>query len=174
MFAAYFILRVRDTHIDFLRLLFLVSVICPLIQEHLLPLKKPISQAPEYAMLKIRRPVYKPLFKLNRVLRADQKRRCKSNLPRVGVLAVAHRSLHQDLMLSGCRGTTASDVCLQALLLSLPSPCDFFTLSPNREPVHRLYPVKVINTAPELRTILLQKVLFHFNRFEKQMDTRKV
>ena len=69
IFAAYFILRVRDTHIDFLRLLFLVSVICPLIQEHLLP----ISQAPEDAMLKIRRPVYKPLFKLNRVLRADQK-----------------------------------------------------------------------------------------------------
>ena len=34
MFAAYFIPRVRDTHIDFLRLLFLVSVICPLIQEH--------------------------------------------------------------------------------------------------------------------------------------------
>ena len=73
MFAAYFMLRVRDTHIDFLRLLFLVSVICPLIQEHLLPLEKLISQAPEDAMLKIRRPVYKPLFKLFRVLRADQK-----------------------------------------------------------------------------------------------------
>ena len=73
MFAAYFMLRVRDTHIDFLRLLFPVSVICPLIQEHLLPLEKLISQAPEDAMLKIRRPVYKPLFKLNRVLRADQK-----------------------------------------------------------------------------------------------------
>ena len=28
MFAAYFILRVRDTHLDFLRLLFLVSFIC--------------------------------------------------------------------------------------------------------------------------------------------------
>ena len=71
MFAAYFILRVRDTHIGFLRLLFLVSVICPLIQEHLLPVKKLISQAPEDAMLKIRRPVYNRLFKLNRVLRAD-------------------------------------------------------------------------------------------------------
>ena len=81
---------------------------------------------------------------------------------------------NQDLMLNRCRGTTASDVCLQALILSLTSPCDFFTLSPNREPVHRLYPVMVINTAPELRTILLQKVFFHFNRFEKQMDTRKV
>ena len=73
MFAAYFILRVRDTHIDFLRLLFLVSVICPLIQEHLLPLKKLISQAPEEAMLKIRRLVYKQLFKSSRVLRSDQK-----------------------------------------------------------------------------------------------------
>jgi len=72
MVAAYFILRVRDTHIDFLRLLFVVSVICPLIQEHSLPLKKLISQAPEDAMLKIR-PVYKRLFKINRVLRADQK-----------------------------------------------------------------------------------------------------
>ena len=71
MFAAYFILRVRDTHIDFLRLLFLVSVICPLIQEHLLPVKKLISQAPEEAMLKIRRPVYNRLFKLNHVLPAD-------------------------------------------------------------------------------------------------------
>ena len=30
------------------------------------------------------------------------------------------------------------NVCLQALTFSLPSPCDFFTLSPNREPVHRL------------------------------------
>ena len=30
------------------------------------------------------------------------------------------------------------NVCLQALTFSLPLPCDFFTLSPNREPVHRL------------------------------------
>ena len=59
-------------HIDFLQLLFLVSMICPLMQEHSLPLKKLISQAPEDAMLKIRRPVYKRLFKSNRVLRADQ------------------------------------------------------------------------------------------------------
>ena len=129
MFAAYFIPRVRDTHFDFLRLLFLVSVICPLIQEHLLPVKKLISQAPEDAMLKIRRPVYNRLFKLNRV-------RCKSNLSTVSVLA--SRSLNQDLMLSECRGTTASGVCLQALTPSLPSLCDFLTLSPNREPVHRL------------------------------------
>ena len=43
------------------------------IQEHLLPLKKLIRQAPEDAMWKIRRLVYKRLFKINRVLRADQK-----------------------------------------------------------------------------------------------------
>ena len=63
----------RDMHTDFLRLLFLVGVICPPMQEHSLQLKKLISQAPEDAMLKIRRPVYKRLFKSNRVLRADQK-----------------------------------------------------------------------------------------------------
>ena len=38
--AAYFILRGCDMHIDFLRLLFLVSVICPVMQEHSLRLKK--------------------------------------------------------------------------------------------------------------------------------------
>ena len=48
-------------------------VICPLMQEHSLQLKKLIRQAPEDAMLKIRRPVYKQLFKSNHVLRADQK-----------------------------------------------------------------------------------------------------
>ena len=35
-FAACFILRGHDTHIDFLRLLFLVGMICPLMQEHFL------------------------------------------------------------------------------------------------------------------------------------------
>ena len=33
-----FVLRGRDTHIDFLRLLFLVDLICPLMQEHFLSL----------------------------------------------------------------------------------------------------------------------------------------
>ena len=38
-FAGSFILRGHDAHIDFLRLLFLVGMICPLMQEHfLLPL----------------------------------------------------------------------------------------------------------------------------------------
>ena len=48
--AAYFILRGRETHIDFLRLLFLVSVICPLMQEYSLRLKKLISHAQEDTM----------------------------------------------------------------------------------------------------------------------------
>ena len=40
-FASCFILRGHDTHIDFLRLLFLVGMICPLMQEHFLrPLLK--------------------------------------------------------------------------------------------------------------------------------------
>ena len=58
IFAAYFILRGCNMHIDFLRLLFLVGVICLLMQEHSLRLKDCISQVPEDAMLKIRRPFY--------------------------------------------------------------------------------------------------------------------
>ena len=58
-FAACFKLSGCDTHIDFLRLFFLVSVICPLMQEHSSRLRKLISQAPEDAMFKMRRPVYK-------------------------------------------------------------------------------------------------------------------
>ena len=72
-FAACFILSGCDTHIDFLRLFFLVGVICPLMQECSSRLKKLISQAPEDAMFKIRRPVYKRLFKSNHMLRASQK-----------------------------------------------------------------------------------------------------
>ena len=73
IFAAYFILRSCDTHIDFLRLLFLDGVICRLMQEHSLRLKDCISQVPEDVMLKIRRPFYQWLFKSNRMLPADQK-----------------------------------------------------------------------------------------------------
>ena len=60
-------------HTDFLRLLFLVGVIFPLMQDCSLQLKKFISQVPEDAIFKFRRPVYKRLFKSNRVLHADQK-----------------------------------------------------------------------------------------------------
>ena len=38
IFASCFVLRGRDTHFDFLRLLFLVDLICPLMQEHFLSL----------------------------------------------------------------------------------------------------------------------------------------
>jgi len=72
-FAAFFILRCGDTHMDFMQLFFLVGVICPLMQEHSLWLKKLISQPPDDAMFKFRRPIYKRLFKSNRVLRTDQK-----------------------------------------------------------------------------------------------------
>ena len=65
-----------------------------------------------------------------------QNKWCKSNLSTVSVLV--KRSLHQVLMHSGRHGTMVPNVCLQALTLSLPSPRDIFTLSPNRGPVHRL------------------------------------
>ena len=73
IFATYFILRGCDLHIDFLRLLFLVGVICRLMQEHSLRLKECISRVPEDTMFKIRRPFYQWLFKSNRMLPADQK-----------------------------------------------------------------------------------------------------
>ena len=59
------------------------------------------------------------------------KSRCQSDLSTVSVLA--NRSLHQDLMHSGCRGTAAPKVCPQAFsLFPLPSsPLD-------QRPVHRL------------------------------------
>ena len=49
------------------------------------------------------------------------KSRCQSDLSTVSVLA--NRSLHQDLMHSGCRGTAVPNVCLQAFsLFPLPTP----------------------------------------------------
>ena len=130
IFGTYFILRGHDMHIDSLRLLYLVIVICPLMQEHSLQLKKRISQVPEDGMLKIRRSVTSNY--LNQIAcYVRPKKRCKSNTSTVSVLA--NRSLHQDLMHSRCRGTMVPNVWLQALTLSLPSPCDVFTLSPNRE-----------------------------------------
>ena len=93
-------------------------------------LNKLISQATEDAIVRIRRPVYKRLFKSRATCRL--KRRCKLNLSTVTVLA--NRSLYQDLIHSGSHGRAVPNVCLQAFPLSLPSPRDFFTLSPNREP----------------------------------------
>ena len=51
------------------------------------------------------------------------KSRCQSDLSTVSVLA--NRSLHQDLMHSGYRGTAVPNVCLQAFsLFPLPTPLD--------------------------------------------------
>ena len=60
------------------------------------------------------------------------KSRCQSDLSTVSVLA--KKSLHQDLMHSGCRGTVVPNVCLQAFsLVPLPSfPLD-------QRPVHSLF-----------------------------------
>ena len=144
IFAAYFILTAGDRHIDFLRTLYLVGVISPLMQEHSLWLNRSLVK-PEVVILEIiRRPVYKRLFKSNRMLRVDQKsdvnKTCQQSL-----FSPIYRSLHQDLMHSGCCGTTVSNVCLQAPTLSLPSPHDFFTLSPYKEPAHRLKPFRTFN-----------------------------
>ena len=74
------------------------------------------------------------------------KSRCQSDLSTVSVLA--NRSLHQDLMHSGCRGTAAPKVCPQAFsLVPLPSsPLD-------QRPVHRLVPTMLIISwhKPQLR-----------------------
>ena len=118
--TSYFILRGSDTRIDFLRLLFLVGVISSLMQQHSFRLKKLISQVPEDAMLKIRRPVYKQSFKSNQVLHTDQKSNAKLNLSTVSVLA--NRCLHQNLMHSGCRGTTVPKLPLPFPLLMIFSP----------------------------------------------------
>ena len=60
------------------------------------------------------------------------KSRCQSDLSKVSDLA--NRSLHQDLMHSGCRGMAVPIVCLQAFSLFPPpsSPLD-------QRPVHRLF-----------------------------------
>ena len=58
------------------------------------------------------------------------KSRCQSDQSTVSVLA--NRSLHQDLMHSGYRGTAVTNVCLQAFsLFPRPTPLD-------QRPVHRL------------------------------------
>ena len=51
IFVAYFILRGRDMHINFLRLLFMVDMICPLMQEHFL---RPLSKSKAHQCGEIR------------------------------------------------------------------------------------------------------------------------
>ena len=70
-------------------------------------------------------------FVIKRGATCQPKSRCQSDLSTVS--ALANKNLHQDLMHSGCRGTTVPNVCLQAFsLLPLPSSL------PNQRPVHRL------------------------------------
>ena len=109
-------------HIDFLRLLFLVGVICPLMQEHSLRLKKLISQVPEDAMFKIRRPVYKRFINSNQIAcympTKKRDRTCQQSVfsPNGG--------LHQDLMHRGCYGTTPGERRSQMFVYKL-SPFPF-------------------------------------------------
>ena len=87
------------------------------------------------AMLKIRRPIYKRLFKSNRVLRADQKsdinQTCQQSVfspmgacIRIWCTAGAVERRSQMFVYR-----------LSPFPFSLPAT--FFTLSPNREPLHR-------------------------------------
>ena len=118
IFAAY--LRDHDMHIDFLRLLFLVGVICPLMQEHSLRLKKLISQVPEAAMFKIRRPVYKRFINLNQIAcyvpTKKRDRTCQQS-----VFSPIAACIRIWVLWNDARETTVPNVCLQALTLSLPS-----------------------------------------------------
>ena len=112
-------------HIDFLRLLFLVGVICPLMQEHSLRLKKLISQVPEDAMFKIRRPVYKRFINLNQIAcyvpTKKRDRTCQQSVFSHRQWRLASGSDAQRVLWNDARGTTVPNVCLQALTLSLPS-----------------------------------------------------
>ena len=74
---------------------------------------------------------------------------------RVSTVSVpANSSLHQDLFHSGCRGTTVPNVCLRALPHYFSSPHKFFTLSPNKEPVHRLWSLQhASKTSVDYRTL---------------------
>ena len=66
----------------------------------------------------------------------------------------------------------ASKVCLKALPLSLPSFPNFFALSPNREPVHRLYvqrAKKVVSNSPGLVDFAIGLVIFVLNLPDRQV-----
>ena len=111
-------------------------VICPLMQEHSLRLKKLISQVPQDAMLKIRRPVYKRLFKSNRVLRADQKS---------DVNQTCQQSVFSPMgaciriwCTSGAVERRSQMFVYRLSHFPFSLLANFFTLSPNREPLHRL------------------------------------
>ena len=75
------------------------------------------------------------------------KSQCQSDLLTVSVLA--NKSLHQDLMHSGYRGTAVPIVCLQAFsLFPLPTPLD-------QRPVHRLPKTKILSCRKLWRSLKL-------------------
>ena len=110
-------------------------VVCPLMQEHSLRLKNLISQALEDVM-KTRRPVYKRLFKSNCVLVADQKsdvnQTCQQSVfsPMGACISI------------WCTSGAVERRSQMFVYRLLPFPFSlhaiFFTLSPNRDPLHRL------------------------------------
>lgn len=55
-------------------------------------------------------------------------------------------------------------VCQQSLTLSLPSPCDFFALSSNREPVDRLA------THAQQRSCLIYAVFLDCTKIEQAKE----
>ena len=85
---------------------------------------------------------------------------CQSDLSTVSVLA--NKSLHQDLMHSGCRGTAVPNVCPQAFsLFPLPSsPLD-------QRPVHRLRLLQLIYF------VKCKRVLFEPNSYEPYSSSER-
>ena len=125
IFASHFIMRGHDKHIDFLWLLFLVGVICPLMQGHSLWLNMLISQVPEDTMLKIRKPVYKWLYKSNyHVLCADQKSDVNQTCQQSAFLLIG-----ACIRIWCTVGAVEWQSPMFVYRLSLPSSRDFFTLS---------------------------------------------
>ena len=105
-------------------------------QEHLLPLKRLIIQGPEDAMLKIRKPVYKWLFKTNRVLRADQKSDVNQTCQQSVFLPIG--ACIRIWCSAGAVERRPQMFFYRLSPFPFPHLCDFFTLCRNREPVHRL------------------------------------
>ena len=99
-------------------------------------LKKLISQMPEDAMFKIRRPLYKWLFKSKRMLCANQKSDVNQTCQQSVFSPVG--ACIRIWCTAGAVEWRSKCLSIQALSLFLPSPCDSFTLSP-REIVFTCY-----------------------------------
>ena len=93
------------------------------------------KKAHQPRVVKIRSAFYKLLFKSNRVLRTDKKKRCKSNLSTVSVLP--NKSLHHDLMHSAAVEQRPQIFVYRLSPFPFPLAAIFLTLSPDRELVHK-------------------------------------